>query len=89
MNTKIVWVLLYQKTKRVLVWTLLALFLISYRVEGGEKNPIYNSPQEIRPLLIGARVPELKLRTSDSLLFDLGKTDGSTQSILVFYRGWW
>ncbi len=74
---------------RLPFWIFLAFTLAPFGAEGEEQNPIHGSPLKVRPLLIGARVSELTLRTADSLPFDLGAAVARRQSILVFYRGGW
>ena len=74
---------------RLPFWIFLAFTLASFGAVGGEQNPIHDSPLEVRPLLIGARVPGLTLKTAASLPFDLGAAIAKRQSILVFYRGGW
>lgn len=44
---------------------------------------------EVRPLLIGAKVPPLTLRTSDGEPFDLSDALAKKTTVLVFYRGGW
>ena len=47
------------------------------------------SAEEICPLAIGARLPELTLRAGDGSSVDLNETVASRPTILVFYRGGW
>lgn len=47
------------------------------------------SARDIKPLLIGARVPTTTLRTPDGKAFDLGAAFAKRPTILIFYRGGW
>ena len=47
------------------------------------------SPDQVRPLLIGAEVPELTLTAADGTAFDLSAVTGEQRAIIVFYRGGW
>lgn len=54
--------------------------------------PAYELPdsaQGIRPLLVGAVVPELILNTSEGDPFDLNKALAKKDTVLIFYRGGW
>jgi peroxiredoxin len=44
---------------------------------------------DIKPVLIGAKVPPLTLRTSDGEPFDLNGALAEKPTVLVFYRGGW
>lgn len=52
-------------------------------------NPVPNSPSEIRPLLIGAKVPEVTLQTVGGDPFALAAAVSERPIILIFYRGGW
>ncbi len=47
------------------------------------------SADRIRPLLIGAEVPPLSLKTGDGAEFDLNAAIARKPTILIFYRGGW
>ena len=47
------------------------------------------SAQDVRPLLIGAEVPQLLLRAADGSEFDLNGAIAKQPTILIFYRGGW
>ncbi|MDT8389929.1 MAG: peroxiredoxin-like family protein [Lentisphaeria bacterium] len=51
--------------------------------------PVPASAADVRPLLIGASVPEVTLRTADGKAFDLGAAASRKPAILIFYRGGW
>lgn len=44
---------------------------------------------EIRPLLIGATVPDLTLLTKEGDPFDLNAALAEKPTVLIFYRGSW
>lgn len=44
---------------------------------------------DVRPLLIGAEVPQLVLRTAEGGEFDLNGAIAEQPTILIFYRGGW
>ena len=50
---------------------------------------IPDRPDQVRPLLVGAEVPQLTLTGADGKPFDLGAATREQRSILVFYRGGW
>lgn len=50
---------------------------------------IASSPFEVRPLLIGQKVPKLTLITVEGEDFDLNKAIEDQVTILIFYRGGW
>jgi hypothetical protein len=47
------------------------------------------SPEEIRPLLVGAEVPDLTLTAADGTAVELRDTGKEQRAIFVFYRGGW
>ena len=55
----------------------------------GETQRVARSAEEICPILIGANVPELTLRTVDGKLFDLNEAIRNKPTVLIFYRGGW
>jgi len=50
---------------------------------------VADSPQAIRPLLIGSTVPEVTLKTGDGTDIDLRAATGKQPTILIIYRGGW
>ena len=44
------------------------------------------SAEEVCPILVGAAVPELTLRTVDGKSFDLNEAIGNKPTVLIFYR---
>lgn len=51
-----------------------------------EKAP---SPEKVCPLLVGAAIPELTLKTADVSPFELSAAVKTEPAVLVFYRGGW
>jgi hypothetical protein len=47
------------------------------------------SADRVRPLLIGAEVPELTLTSADGKAVDLRAATKERRAIFVFYRGGW
>ncbi len=52
-------------------------------------NGVPLNPNDISPLLIGERIPVLKMTSYSGETFDLNKSVGDKPTILVFYRGGW
>lgn len=50
---------------------------------------IADSPEHVRPLLIGTPAPELHLKTDQGEDFDLDKALSEKPTILILYRGSW
>lgn len=50
---------------------------------------VANSAEDICPLLVGEKIPRLKLRTPDGSLFDLNESISKKPTLLIFYRGGW
>jgi peroxiredoxin len=48
-----------------------------------------SSPQDVCPVLTGASIPAVTLRTADGEVFDLSEAVRQQPSVLVFYRGGW
>jgi hypothetical protein len=46
-------------------------------------------PEDVRPLLIGAQVPAVEVRTLDDASVDLQKVVLGKRTLLLFYRGGW
>ena len=52
-------------------------------------NEVPASAKNISPLLIGASVPEVTLRTADGEAFELSAAVSRKPAVLIFYRGGW
>jgi peroxiredoxin len=55
--------------------------------DAAQKAP--NSPADIQPLLLGATVPSVELKTIDDRSVALSEVIGGKPALLVFYRGGW
>ena len=55
---------------------------------GGVGQPP-DKAEEVRPLLMGAAVPEISLRTAEGEAFDLNAAIAEKPTVLIFYRGGW
>ena len=80
-------------TRRALrncLWGVLLLFVLGAGSgpARGESRPAA-SPTEVRPLLIGSRVPELTLRSADGSAVNLSKVLSKKPAIVILYRGGW
>jgi peroxiredoxin len=58
-------------------------------LEAPPEDLVAKTAQGVRPLLIGAKVPELELRTSEGKPLDLNVALAEKPTALVFYRGGW
>ena len=68
---------------------LFLIFLVTFTSVANAQNPLPKSATDIAPLLIGEKIPNIILKSSentDVLLSDLLK---KKMSVLVFYRGGW
>ncbi len=50
---------------------------------------VANSPQEAKPLAVGAKAPGFVLQTAGGADFDLGAAFAEQPTLLIFYRGGW
>lgn len=69
-----------------LAWTLAGVLLASVAAQAGGAAP---SAREIRPLMIGASVPAVTVRTVAGAAVDLTELTAERRAVLVFYRGGW
>ena len=67
-------------------WILCGLLLLGGIASTADVAP---SAGEIRPLLIGAEVPQAPLRDADGEAFDLLAEVKKKPTVLIFYRGGW
>ncbi len=73
----------------ILVVLIAASALLAVDKETSATAKIPDSAQKVRPLLIGAPVPDITLKTSNNEAFDLRQHSVDKPSVLVFYRGGW
>jgi len=68
----------------------LASICVASSVSGRGLDPVIaDSPQTIRPLLIGASVPDLTLADLQGAPVELSAVLAKQPSIIIFYRGGW
>jgi len=49
----------------------------------------FDSPAEVRPLLLGSAVPSVDVLGLDGTAVDLKEVVGKRDVVLIFYRGGW
>jgi len=47
------------------------------------------APDQVSPLLVGHKLPALKLTSEKGTLFDLAEQNKTKPLVVVFYRGHW
>lgn len=47
------------------------------------------APDQVRPLLVGHKLPELELISEKGVPFDLAQENKQKPLVVVFYRGHW
>ena len=73
----------------------LAVFLCGcFSVEAVEKEaettaPMPASPVEVRPLLVGAAVPDASVRTVEGQPVSMRQVIAERPTVVIFYRGGW
>lgn len=72
--------------KRQKITAIFVALLISASVQAGETPEL---AENIRPLLVGAKVPPLILLTPDNEAFDLNAAIAQKPTVLIYYRGSW
>ena len=75
--------------KSKVLLTLVLIALVCSTVPAHSPDQPAESAEQIRPLLVGAEVPPLTLRTSDGAELDLNVSMGERPTLLIFYRGGW
>ena len=50
---------------------------------------VADSPEQIRPLLVGASIPDTALRKIDGSSVSLHQALAEKPTVLIFYRGGW
>lgn len=56
-------------------------------MEDDDKIPA--SPEQIRPILVGQKIPQLTLTSIDGLPYNVNAESAKKPTILIFYRGGW
>ena len=69
----------------------IVLLLLSCAAENEEVDgeALPTSPEDICPILVGYRVPNVTLKTKDGSPVDLSALLAEKPAIMVFYRGGW
>ena len=64
-------------------------FLLLSLQSAADKKTVAKSEQDIRPLLIGQKIPDVKLRSADKKTVELKALVSESARLLIFYRGGW
>ena len=75
--------------RSVLLLCLAAWFVVAGQSHASDPGGVPTSPQEIRPLLIGAKVPDVSVRTAEGADIALPDVFRKEPTILIVYRGGW
>ncbi len=73
---------------RYLATTVAVLSFLAVSVVEGQ-SALPSSPDQVRPLMVGASIPAAQLQTAEGESFDLGSAIAAKPAVLVFYRGGW
>ena len=65
------------------------LLVAGLAATGGHAAEVASSPDSVRPLLIGATVPEVTVSRVDGTPVDLSAAAGEGPAVWIFYRGGW
>jgi hypothetical protein len=75
---------------RKILWIVLFSVCAASSVSAGDREPlIADSPETIRPLLIGASIPSITLARVEGNPVALADVIARQPSIIIFYRGGW
>ena len=75
--------------RSILVLLLTAGFVVAGQAHATDQGDVAASPQGIRPLLIGAQVPEVTVRNAEGAEVALADVFRKEPTILIVYRGGW
>lgn len=75
--------------KSILLLTIFSIITLNGQVMKDKNTKAANTANEICPVKIGEKIPEVSLRNIDAKLIDLRQLVKQKQTILVFYRGGW
>jgi hypothetical protein len=73
----------------VLILCLAIGFVVAGKAHASDPGDVPTSAQEIRPLLIGAKVPDVSVRNADGADVALADVFRKEPTILIVYRGGW
>jgi len=79
----------WKATRPILILILAFGFTVIGQVHASDRGDVPTSPQEIRPLLIGATIPEVTVRNADGADVALPDVFRKEPTILIVYRGGW
>ncbi|RUT69477.1 AhpC/TSA family protein [Flavobacterium cupreum] len=68
---------------------LLFIFLVTFTSVTSAQNLIAKSADDITPLIIGKKIPNLTLKLSDNTDVNISELLKKKKTVLVFYRGGW
>jgi len=68
---------------------LLFIFLVTVTTVANAQNAVPKSATDIAPLLIGEKIPEIILKSSENTDVQLADLLKKKKSVLIFYRGGW
>ncbi|MBF4517749.1 AhpC/TSA family protein [Flavobacterium sp. ANB] len=68
---------------------ILFMFLVTLTSVANAQNMIAKSATDIAPLLIGEKIPNFTLKTSENADVDISDLLKKKKTILIFYRGGW
>ena len=68
---------------------LLFIFLVTIATVANAQNAVPKSATDIAPLLIGEKIPNITLKSSENAAVQLSDLLKKKKSVLVFYRGGW
>ena len=68
----------------VSLWVIICLSQAAIAEEG-----FAPAPEQVSPLLVGQKLPQLVLQTDDGKPFDLTVENSQKPLVVVFYRGHW
>jgi hypothetical protein len=57
--------------------------------ETAEKGPLFSSPEQVHPLLVGLSIPNGTLKNQKGEEISLGPEKADRPMVYVFYRGHW
>ena len=77
----------WRLSKMTALFGIISLFMLS--PFGMTKTELATSPEAVRPLTVGAKLPDAQLWDLDGKEVSLESIAANKRSILVFYRGGW
>lgn len=82
------------KPIKIIAFFILPLFILTILFAGQAETTEFSknvapSAEQICPLLVGSKIPQLELKTSEGQPFDLNQSISQKPALLIFYRGGW